>query len=187
MESLLTIENNLEPWLRRMNLRTGPILAIPIHFLLRAHAAIGPDTTLSRLCSLQPDFGLKADWLLEQCHRTWLAVKINGSWKCLILPRLADSTENTSWMIRRQRREGFCCLILLFCGLVVGKYTLYNVCHGNSENSNSCPYLPIEDLLHLQNKCEWMAELNPCAACWPRTRCFLHRCSRNFCRHYFKS
>ena len=124
MESLLTIENNLEPWLRRMNLRTGPILAIPIHFLLRAHASIGPDTTLSRLCSLQPDFGLRADWLLEQCHRIWLAVKITGSWKCLILPRLADSTENTSWMIRRQRREGFCCLILLFCGLVVGKYTL---------------------------------------------------------------
>ena len=113
MESLLTIENNLEPWLRRMNLRRGPILAIPIHFLLRAHATIGPDTTLSRLCSLQPDFGLKADWLLEQCHRIWLAVKINGSWKCLILPRLADSTENTSWMIRRQRREGFCCLILV--------------------------------------------------------------------------
>ena len=51
------------------NLRSGPISAVLIHFLLRAPAKIGLIQTLSRLCSLRPDFGRNADWLLEQCHR----------------------------------------------------------------------------------------------------------------------
>ena len=104
-----------------------------------AHTAwLGLIQTLSRLCSLQPDFGRNADWLLEQCLRIWLAVEINGSWKCLFLSRLF------SWMIRRRRRERWILLsFLLFYGLMVVKYAL--ICamesYGNSENSYGCSYL----------------------------------------------
>ena len=74
----------------------------------------------SRLCSLRPDFGHNADWLLEQCHKIWLAIGNTGSWKRLFLELLL------SWMIHRgRRREGSILLfILLFYGLMVGKYAL---------------------------------------------------------------
>ena len=89
-------------------------------FSLTASAKIGPDTNyLSHLCSLRPDFGCNADWLLEQCHKIWLAVRNAGSWKRLFLAWLF------SWMIRRRRREGSILLsFLLFYGLMVGKYAL---------------------------------------------------------------
>ena len=60
--------------------------------------------TLTSLCSLRPDFGRNADWLLEQFHRIWLDVGVNESWKRSFLAWLF------SRMIRRRRREGFCCL-----------------------------------------------------------------------------
>ena len=60
--------------------------------------------TLTSLCSLRPDFGRNADWLLEQFHRIWLDVGINESWKRSFLAWLF------SRMIRRRWREGFCCL-----------------------------------------------------------------------------
>ena len=101
------------------NLRSGPILAVLINWV--------------RLCSLRPDFGRNADWLLEQCHKIWLAVGNTRSWKRLFLAWLF------SWMIRRRRREGSNLLsFLLFYGLMVGKYAM---CHGNSENSYGCSYL----------------------------------------------
>ena len=80
---------------------------------------MGPIQTLSRLCSLLPDFGRIANWLLEQCHKIWLAVGNARSWKRLFLAWLF------SWMIRRRRREGSILLsFLLFYGLMVGKYAL---------------------------------------------------------------
>ena len=85
-------------------------------------AKIGPDLrwqTLSRLCSIWPDFGRNADCLLEQCHKIWLAVTNAGSWKRLFLSWLF------SWMIRRRRRERLILLSFsLFDGLMVGKYAL---------------------------------------------------------------
>ena len=75
--------------------------------------------TLSRLCSLRPDFGHNADWLIEQCHKIWLAVRSARSWKGLFLALFF------SWMICRRRRERSILLsFLLFCGLMVGKYGL---------------------------------------------------------------
>ena len=80
---------------------------------------LGLIQTLSRSCSLRPDFGRNADWLLEQFHKIWLAVGNAGSWKRLFLAWLF------SWMIRRRRREGSILLsFLLFYGLMVGKYAL---------------------------------------------------------------
>ena len=71
------------------------------------------------MCSLRPDVGRNADWLLQQCHKIWLAVGINGSWKRLFLAWLF------SRMISRRRREGSILLsFLLFYGLMVGKYAL---------------------------------------------------------------
>ena len=102
-----------------VNLRSGPILAVLIHSIKRLPLKLGLIQTLRSLCSLAPDFGRNADWLLEQCHKIWLAVGSNGSCKRLIL-QLAWLF---SWMIRRRRREGSILLsFLLFYGLMVGKY-----------------------------------------------------------------
>ena len=80
---------------------------------------LGLIQTLSRLCSLRPDFGRNADWLLEQCHKIWLAVGNAESWKPLFLAWLF------SWIIRRQRRERPILLSFLsFYGLMVGKQAL---------------------------------------------------------------
>ena len=80
---------------------------------------LGLIQTLSRLCSLRPDFGRNADWLLEQCHKIWLAVGNAESWKPLFLAWLFW------WIIRRQRRERPILLSFLsFYGLMVGKQAL---------------------------------------------------------------
>ena len=100
------------------NLRSGPILVVLIHSLWRLPLKLGLIQTLTSLYSLRPDFGRNTDWLLEQCHRIWLAVGINGSWKSLFLAWLF------SWMISCGRREGSILLSFLFYGLIVGKYAL---------------------------------------------------------------
>ena len=46
---------------------------------------LGLIKTPSRLCSLRPDFGRNADWLLEQSHKIRLDVGNAGSWKRLFL------------------------------------------------------------------------------------------------------
>ena len=105
------------------NLRSGPILAL------------GLIQTLKSLWSLRPDFGRNADWLLEQCHKIWVDVGINGSWKRLFLTWLF------SQMISRRRREGS---ILLSFFIVLWSYSrkiCLNMCHGNPENSDGCSYL----------------------------------------------
>ena len=80
---------------------------------------LGLIQTLTSLCSLRPDFGRNADWLLEQCHKIWLAVGINGNWRHIFLAWLFSRT------ISRRRREGSILLsFLLFYGLIVGKYAL---------------------------------------------------------------
>ena len=101
-------------------LRSGPILAVLIHSLQRLPLKLGLIQTLSRLCSLRPDFGRNADWLLEQCHKIWLAVVNAGSWKRLFLAWLF------SWMIRRRRREGSILLsffiVLWSCGRKIWRF-----------------------------------------------------------------
>ena len=44
-------------------------------YILYRALKLGRIQTLSRLCSLRPDFGRNADWLLEQCHQRsdWLS------------------------------------------------------------------------------------------------------------------
>ena len=100
------------------NLRSGSILVVFTHSRWRLPLKLGLIQTLTSLHSLQPDFGRNADWLLEQCHRIWLAVGIKGSWKSLFLAWLF------SRMISRGRREGLILLSFLFYGLIVGKYAL---------------------------------------------------------------
>ena len=100
------------------NLRSGPILAILIPSLWQLPLKLGLIQTLTSLCSLRPDFGDNADWLLEQCHRIWLAVGINRSSKSLFLAWLF------SRMISHGRREGSILLSFLFYGHIVGKYAL---------------------------------------------------------------
>ena len=102
--------------------------------------------TLTSLCSLRPDFGHNTDWLLEQCHKIWLAVGITRSWKYLFLAWLF------LWIICRRQREGSILLsFLLFYGLMIEKYALR--------------------AMEIQKK--QVAEMNPSASCWPRTRCLL--------------
>ena len=62
-----------------LNLRSGPILAVLIHSLLRGRAKIGPDAKSDTLVLGVARFDCSADWLLEQCHRIRLAVGITGS------------------------------------------------------------------------------------------------------------
>ena len=112
-------ENTGQEWnWINFNLRSGPILAdFIIHSLEQLPLKLGLIQTPSCLCSLRPDFGRNANWLLEQCHKIWLAVGNAGSWKRLFLAWLF------SWMIRCWRREGSILLsFLLFYGLMVGKY-----------------------------------------------------------------
>ena len=98
------------------NLRSGWILAVLIHSPWRLPLKIlGLKQTLTSLYSLRPDFGRNADWLLEQCHRIWLAVGINGSWKSLFLAWFF------SRMISRGRREGSILLSFLFYGLIANE------------------------------------------------------------------
>ena len=92
----------------RNGLRSGPVLAVLIHSL----------QTLSRLCSLRPDFGRNADWLLEQCHKIWLAVGNAGSWSAYSLRGCFRE-----WSVVDGEKDRFCCLFL-FYGLMLGKYAL---------------------------------------------------------------
>ena len=120
--------------------------------------------TLSRLRSLRPDFGRNAYWLLEQCHKIWLAVGNAGSWKHLFLAWLF------SWMIRRRWREGSILLsFLLFYGLMVGKYAL--ICAMEIQKIHMVVHIFSGFALFTESEC--IAELNPSASCWPLTRCFL--------------
>ena len=125
---------------------------------------LGLIQTLSRLCSLRPDFGRNADWLLEQCHKIWLAVGNAGSGKRLFLAWLF------SWMIRRRRRERSILLsFLLFYGLLVGKYAL--ICAMEIQKIHMVVHIFSGFALFTESEC--IAELNPSASCWPLTRCFL--------------
>ena len=134
--------------------RTFSLTAIPLK--------LGLIQTLSRLCSLRPDFGRNADWLLEQYHKIWLAVGNAGSWKRLFLAWLF------SWMIRRRRREGSILLsFLLFYGLMVGKYAL--ICAMEIQKIHMVVHIFSGFALFTESEC--IAELNPSASCWPLTRC----------------
>ena len=97
------------------NLRSGWILAVLIHSPWRLPLKLGLKQTLTSLYSLRPDFGRNADWLLEQCHRIWLAVGINGSWKSLFLAWFF------SRMISHGQREGSILLSFLFYGLIANE------------------------------------------------------------------
>ena len=62
-----------------LNLRSGPILAVLIHSLLRGRAKIGPDAKSVTLVLGAARFDCGADWLLEQYQRIRLAVGITES------------------------------------------------------------------------------------------------------------
>ena len=105
-----------------------------------------------------------ADWLLEQCHKIWLAVGNAGSWKRLFLAWLF------LWMIRRRRREGSILLsFLLFYGLMVGNYAL--ICAMEIQKIHMVVHIFSGFALFTESEC--IAELNPSASCWPLTRCLL--------------
>ena len=96
-----------------VNLRSGPVLAVLIlSYVLPLK--LGLIQTLTSFCCLRPDFGPNADWPLKQCHRIWLAVGINRSWKRLFL----------AWLIAAVSGEKDFAVFLLFYGLMVGKYAL---------------------------------------------------------------
>ena len=105
------------------NLRSDPILAVLIHSLWQLTLKLGLIQTLTSLCSLRPDFGCNADWLLEQCHRIWLAVGINRSWKCSAVSGEKD----------------FAVSFIVLCSY--GRKICLNMCYGYSENSGGCSYL----------------------------------------------
>ena len=97
------------------NLRSGPILPVLVHSLLRAPAKIGPDPKSHKLARAAARY-----W-----RQRWLAVRtiprdLIGCWNQrklkVLIPRVAYSTKQSSWMIRRQRREGlcFCLFVCLF-------------------------------------------------------------------------
>ena len=99
---------------RQGNLRSGPIWAVLIHFLLRLPLKLGLIQTII-VCARYGQ--ILAVTLIGCCHKIWLAVGNAGSWKRLFLAWLF------SWMIRRRRREGSNLLsFLLFYGLMVGKH-----------------------------------------------------------------
>ena len=178
-----------------------------MHSLWRLPLKLGLIQTLSRLCSLRPDFGRNADWLLEQCHKIWLAVGINGSWKPLFFAWLS------SRMTSRRRREGSTLLsFLLFYGLMVKNMPWYVPW---KFRKFMWLFISSQDLLHLRNylqikilsilkvvsfeslswndfsergtQAEAHCQRNLNRQPWSNRRKTSHRCSRNFCRHYYKS
>ena len=110
MNVKLNWESSLKTFFRwKCNLRSGPILEVLIHSLLRLSLNVGPDTNSHKFVLTAARF-----W-----PQRWLAVGISGSWKHLFLAWLFLR------MIRRWRREGSILLsFLLFYGLMVGKYAL---------------------------------------------------------------
>ena len=101
---------------------------------------LGLIQTLTILCCLRPDFGRNADWLLEQCHRIWLAVGINGSWKRLFLACLIALKNLREWSTISGEKDlavFFFLLVLRSCG----RKRCLNKWHRNSENSYGCSYL----------------------------------------------
>ena len=144
------------------NLRSGPILAVLIHSLWQLTLKLGLIQTLTSLCSLQPDFGHNADWLLEQRHRIWLAVGINGSWKSLFLAWLF------SQMISHGRREGSI-LLSYMPSYVPRKFRKFRWL-----------FISSQDLLYSWNYSECIAELNLSPSCWPWAMCRM--CKSNKCK-----
>ena len=99
------------------------------YILLGAPAKIGPDTNSHKLVLLAARFVRNADWLLEQCHRIWLAVGINGSWKRLFL---------CEWSaVSGEKDFAVFFIVLRSCGRKI----CVKMCHGNSENSVGCSYV----------------------------------------------
>ena len=83
---------------------------------LCAPAKIGLIQTLSRLCSLRPDFGRNAAMPQD-------LIEINGSWKCFFLAWLIAVKNLREWSSVSGEQES-AVFFLLFYGLVVGKYPL---------------------------------------------------------------
>ena len=106
---------------------------------------LGLIQSLTSLRGLRPDFGGNADWLLEQYRGIWLALEINGSWKSLFLAWLIALNNLREWSaVSGEKDCVFVCLFVCLFFLTVlrswGRKICLNMCHGNSENSNSCPY-----------------------------------------------
>ena len=90
------------------NMRSGPILALLIHFLLRAPAKIGPDTNSLTFVLTAARFWPQRWLAVRTMPEDLIGCRNQQKLKALI-PRLADSSEKSSWMIRRHGDwEGFC-------------------------------------------------------------------------------
>ena len=75
----------------------------------------------------------------------WLAVRtmpqdlieINGSWKCFFLAWLIAVKNLREWSsVSGEKESAVFFIVLRSCGRKISLY----MCHGNSENSNSCTY-----------------------------------------------
>ena len=100
-----------------------------MYILLGAPAKIGPDTNSHKLVLLAARFVHNAYWLLEQCHRIWLAVGINRSWKRLFLGEWSAVSGEKDFAVFF--------IVLRSCGRKI----CLKMCHGNSENSVGCSYV----------------------------------------------
>ena len=109
-------------FLKTRNLRWGPIQAVLILSLLCGRTKIGPDRKSLTLLLAAARFWPHADWLLEQCHRIWLAVGINGSWKRLFLAWLIALKNCREWSAVSEEKDF--AFFFLFYGLLLGKYAL---------------------------------------------------------------
>ena len=118
------------------SLRSGPILAVLINFLLLAPAKIGPDTNslafVLTAARFWPQRWLAVGTMPQDLIGCWNQRKLKA-----FLPRLADSTKKDFALFF---------IVLRSCGRKI----YLNMCHGNSQNSNSCPYSS-KFLLHLPN------------------------------------
>ena len=100
------------------NLRSGPISAVLSIFSLTAILLkLDLIQTLTSLCSLRPDFGCNADWLLEQSatRSDWLleSMEVESAYSSRGCFR--------EWLAVGGEKDRFSCLFLLFYGLIVRK------------------------------------------------------------------
>ena len=88
------------------------------------------------VCSLRPDFGRNADWLLEQCHKDLIGCQKRRRLNARISRVVVFVNDPPS-------AEGKADFAVFFIVLwsYGGRKICLNMYHGNSENSYGCSYL----------------------------------------------
>ena len=95
-----------------------------------------------------------------------LAVTLIGCRKRRKLKALYPRGWIREWSAVRGEKDPFCCLFLLFYGLMVGKYAL--ICAMEIQKIHMVVHIFSGFALFTESEC--IAELNPSASCWPLTR-----------------